>query len=148
MFQIKNSIIIQQNIVEVFMTTNNVANWPDLFSEYKAVEIIEQSDHYVKFRLTTFPHEGHDGHSWISERHTDADRYEVRGRRIEQSSPFSVMEIFWKYEPVDDKSCKMTWVQEFELCIDASHSNTQVKNYLNSNSRKQMKLIKQKLEKR
>jgi aromatase len=148
MIQVNNSIIIHKNRIDVFNITNNVANWPGLFTEYKAVEILKQADNYVKFRLTTFPHEEHEEHSWISERRTDSDRYEVRGRRLDNLSPFSVMKIFWKYKDLGENSCRMIWVQTFGLCKDSPYSTEQVMDYLNRNSREQMKIIKRKIEKR
>src|SRR5687767_15184974 len=95
-----NSIVIAAPLDEVWQITNDVANWPKLFTEYATAEILEQRDNTVRFRLTMHPDEEGRVWSWVSERTTDTRTHSVKARRVE-TGPFEYMNIEWYYEPAD-----------------------------------------------
>jgi aromatase len=130
----------------VWDMTNDVANWPSLFSEYASAEILETDADTgtIRFRLTMHPDE--EGHvwSWVSERTPDPASRTVRARRVEPG-PFEYMNIFWSYRPVPD-GVEMRWVQDFTMRATADVDDTAMTAYLIRNTRQQMALIKSKVE--
>jgi len=52
---IRNAILIEAPVDEVFKLTNNVRTWPSLFTEYESSEVLEETENSVTFRLTTRP---------------------------------------------------------------------------------------------
>src|ERR1700733_7707619 len=91
-----NSIDIDADPDFVFAYTNDVTTWPGLFTEYAAVEVLEQTGNTVRFRLSMPPDENGTVWSWVSERTTDAATGHVVARRIE-TGPFEFMNIEWFY---------------------------------------------------
>ena len=79
----ENSIDIAAPLELVWEITNDVARWPDLYTEYASAEVLEHEGDTVTFRLTMHPDENGVEWSWVSERVMDAERREVRARRIE-----------------------------------------------------------------
>ena len=65
-----NTIVIDAPLDEVWDAMNDVERWPELFSEYAAVEILVRDGDTTRFRLTTHPDAEHGGQvwSWVSER--------------------------------------------------------------------------------
>lgn len=141
-----NSIVIDAPLDVVWEITNDVANWPNLFTEYATAEILERRDNTVVFRLTMHPDENGKVWSWVSERTSDPATHSVRARRIE-TGPFEFMNIEWYYEPVEGGT-KMRWVQEFTMKPQAPANDEQMENYINTNTKKQMAIIKERIESR
>jgi aromatase len=141
-----NSIVIAAPMEDVWKITNDVANWPSLFTEYATAEILEQKDNTVRFRLTMHPDEQGRVWSWVSERTTDPKTRTVKARRIE-TGPFEFMNIEWYYEPAEGGT-KMRWVQEFTMKPSAPANDEQMEGYINNNTKTQMQIIKEKIEKR
>ena len=54
---IRNSVLIEAPVDDVFRLTNDVRTWPELFTEYLSSEVIEEVPGDVTFRLTTHPDE-------------------------------------------------------------------------------------------
>jgi len=54
---IRNAVLIEAPVDDVFRLTNNVRTWPTLFTEYQSSEVSEETDTCVTFRLTTYPGE-------------------------------------------------------------------------------------------
>jgi aromatase len=109
--EVKNTITINGDYKTIFKYTNNVENWPEIFTEYSDVLIIEKKEDYVKFRLTKGV--GEQAKSWISERTTYPDKGYVHGIRQEPKFPFDYMNIFWEYNKISDNQTNLTIRQEF-----------------------------------
>lgn len=139
-----NSIVIAAPFDLVWEMTNDIAAWPELFSEYASAEIIERRDGAVRFRLTTRPDDDGTSWSWVSERIPSRRTRTVRAYRVE-TGPFSYMDILWEYTPTDD-GVQMRWVQDFQMKPDAPLDDTAMTKYLNHNTTIQMNRIKNLIE--
>ncbi|MFI9100422.1 SRPBCC family protein [Streptomyces fildesensis] len=139
-----NEIVINAPIDEVWDTTNDVVNWPDLFSEYAKAEILEQSGETVTFRLTMHPDDDGQVWSWVSERTPDRATRTVRAHRVE-TGPFEFMNIFWEYTETPE-GVRMRWVQDFHMKPQAPVDDAGMTAHLNRNTAIQMSLIKDKVE--
>jgi aromatase len=143
-----NHIIINAPLDLVWQIANDVDNWPNLFIEYAKAEIIERKGNTVTFRLTTFPDKEHNNTvwSWVSERTVDPQTHTVKAHRIE-TGPFQYMNIQWFFEPADGGT-KMRWVQDFSMKPTAPANDEQAEQYINNNTKTQMAVIKERIEKR
>jgi aromatase len=141
-----NYIVIDAPLEEVWRITNDVVNWPSLFTEYATAEILEQNADTVRFRLTMHPDEQGKVWSWVSERTTDPRTRTVKARRVE-TGPFEFMNIEWYYQPVEGGT-KMRWVQEFTMKPGAPANDEQMEQYINNNTKTQMAVIKERIEQR
>ncbi|MGX6407678.1 SRPBCC family protein [Lactiplantibacillus plantarum] len=141
--KIQNSIEISKPLDFVFEHTNNVEEWPLLFTEYKKVRIIEKHKDYVKFELCWTNNEKEN--KWVSERITDREIHHVYGIRIFPMFPFDFMNIVWKYQERKGNTV-MTWCQEFEPDISVKQRD-QMQEFLDKQSQEQMKIIKDRIEK-
>lgn len=139
-----NEIVIGAPLDLVWDVTNDVAGWPELFSEYASAEVLERDGNSVTFRLTMYPDENGQVWSWVSERTPDPVRHVVRAHRIE-TGPFEYMNIEWTYEPADGGT-RMRWIQDFQMKPTAPVDDEQMTANLNRNTQVQMHLIKEKLE--
>ncbi|MFJ9948679.1 SRPBCC family protein [Kitasatospora sp. NPDC091207] len=140
-----NEIVIAAPLDLVWEITNDLENWPQLFSEYASVEVLEREGDSVRFRLTMHPDENGQIWSWVSERTTDRSSLAVRARRVEPG-PFEFMDIRWEYAEVP-AGTKMRWVQDFAMKPTAPVDDDGMVNHINRNSRVQMQLIREKVEK-
>ncbi|MFJ1793259.1 SRPBCC family protein [Kitasatospora griseola] len=141
-----NTILINAPVDLVWDMTNDLEQWPQLFSEYASVEVIDRQGQRVKFRLTMHPDENGQVWSWVSERETDRDALAVRARRVEPG-PFEFMEIRWEYEDLA-QATRMRWVQDFAMKPTAPVDDLQMTDMINQNSKVQMELIRAKVEHR
>jgi aromatase len=139
-----NSILIDADIDHVWAMTNDLASWPDLFTEYRSVEILEQTDTWFRFRLTMHPDESGRTWSWVSERTLDPAKREVRARRVEPG-PFEFMDIRWTYAP-EGSGTRMRWVQDFRMRPEAPIDTEGMTRRIDGNSKVQMAIIKEKVE--
>jgi aromatase len=140
----ENSITINAPMNLVWRMTNDVARWPDLFSEYAAVEVLDESDGVVRFRLTMHPDEQGRVWSWVSERTPDETTRTVRAKRVE-TGPFEYMHLFWEYSDEPD-GVRMRWSQEFAMKSAAPVDDAGMAARINRNTPEQMRLIKQRIE--
>jgi aromatase len=142
-----NEVVINAPREFVWKRMMDIESWPTLFSEYANAEVIEEEGDYVKFRLTTHPDPDYDGKvwSWVSERTADPDNFQSKSKRIE-TGPFEYMSIEWYFEEEDDGT-KMRWVQDFSMNPDAPADDEHAEEYMNKNTKVQMGVIKEKLEK-
>lgn len=140
----ENEITIAAPLDLVWDMTNDVANWPRLFSEYASVEILSREGNKTTFRLTMKPDENGTVWSWVSERETDHDARTVRARRVE-TGPFAYMNIRWQYEKVPEGT-RMVWTQDFAMKPDAPVDDAWMKDNINKNSKVQMALIRDRIE--
>ncbi|MBD0692043.1 SRPBCC family protein [Streptomyces sp. CBMA123] len=141
-----NEIVINAPLDLVWEITNDLENWPELFSEYASVEVLEREGDRVQFRLTMHPDENGMVWSWVSERTTDRSSLAVKARRVEPG-PFEFMEIRWEYAEVP-AGTRMRWIQDFAMKPTAPVDDDGMVNHINRNSRIQMQLIREKVEKR
>ncbi|MFF7591667.1 SRPBCC family protein [Kitasatospora purpeofusca] len=141
-----NEIVIAAPLDLVWEITNDLENWPQLFSEYASVEVLERDGDRVTFRLTMHPDDDGKVWSWVSERTTDRSSLAVRARRVEPG-PFEFMDIHWEYSEVPSGT-RMRWVQDFAMKPTAPVDDDGMVNHINRNSRIQMQLIREKVEKK
>ncbi|MEU2419731.1 SRPBCC family protein [Streptomyces sp. NPDC007851] len=141
----QNEITIAAPVDLVWDMTNDVANWTQLFSEYADVEILEEEGNKVTFRLTMHPDENGKVWSWVSERETNRADLSVRARRVE-TGPFAHMNIHWRYEEVP-AGTRMVWTQDFAMKPEAPVDDEWMTDNINRNSKVQMALIRDKIEK-
>jgi aromatase len=139
-----NSVIIAADIDFVWTMTNDLANWPQLFTEYASVDILEQSGNTFRFRLTMHPDENGKVWSWVSERTLDPVQRRVSAHRVEPG-PFEFMNIQWLYTRVDGGT-SMRWLQEFEMRPTAPVTTRVMTERINSNSKVQQSVIARKVE--
>ncbi|MFD7324172.1 SRPBCC family protein [Streptomyces sp. NPDC059875] len=139
-----NSITIDAPLDLVWDMTNDIENWPRLFSEYASLEVLSREGDSTTFRLTMHPDEAGKVWSWVSERTMDREKRTVLARRVE-TGPFAHMNIRWEYEetPV---GVHMRWVQDFAMKPDAPVDDDWMTDNINRNSRTQMALIRDRIE--
>ncbi|MEV8452376.1 SRPBCC family protein [Streptomyces sp. NPDC052095] len=142
----ENEITIAAPLDLVWDVTNDLENWPGLFSEYASVEIIERDGDSTTFRLTMHPDENDKVWSWVSERTVDRSTRTVRARRVEPG-PFQHMDIRWAYTEVPGGT-RMHWTQDFAMRPDAPVDDAWMTDNINRNSKVQMELIRDKIEQR
>lgn len=140
----ENHVVIDAPLDLVWDMTNDVANWPNLFSEYASAEILQHRGDTVRFRLSLHPEADGKVWSWISERVMDRVNRTVEAHRVEPG-PFAFMNIHWSYRQTDT-GVEMRWVQEFHMKPDAPVDDAAMAERINGNSKTQMSLIKERVE--
>ncbi|GAB3366985.1 SRPBCC family protein [Micromonospora halotolerans] len=140
----ENAVDIAAPLPLVWEITNDVARWTELFTEYAAAEILHREGDTVRFRLTMHPDENGTSWSWVSERTADPGTREVRARRVE-TGPFEYMRIYWRYDEIPGGT-RMTWVQDFAMKPTAPVDNAGMTERINTNSKVQLAVIKEKIE--
>ncbi|MCX4094705.1 SRPBCC family protein [Nocardia sp. alder85J] len=144
MAQTENSISIAAPREVVWATTNNVRTWPELFTEYAAVEVIAEVGDTVRFRLEMHPDEQGQVWSWVSERTVDPATWTVSAHRVE-TGPFEHMHIRWAYTEADGVTT-MVWKQDFHMKSGAPVDDDTMTARINANSGVQMRIIKERIE--
>ncbi|MEU5163443.1 SRPBCC family protein [Streptomyces sp. NPDC020875] len=142
----ENEITVAAPLDLVWDITNDLEHWPELFSEYASVEILERSGDTTTFRLTMHPDENGKVWSWVSERTPDRAARRVRARRVE-TGPFQHMDIVWEYSEVPGGT-RLHWRQDFAMKPDAPVDDDWMTENINRNSKIQMALIRDKIEDR
>ncbi|MFB6519851.1 SRPBCC family protein [Streptomyces sp. NPDC056401] len=140
----ENHIVIDAPFDLVWDVTNDVAGWPDLFSEYASAEILERHGDTVRFRLALHPEPDGKVWSWVSERVMDRANGTVTAHRVE-TGPFEFMNIHWSYRETD-AGVEMRWVQEFHMKPQAPLDDAGMTKRINTNSKIQLALIKERIE--
>ncbi|MDQ1633194.1 MAG: aromatase [Frankiaceae bacterium] len=140
----ENTVFVDADLDTTWRMTNDVENWPNLFTEYAAAEVLSRSGNTVRFRLTMFPDEQNRVWSWVSERVLDPETHRVVARRVE-TGPFEFMNISWYYEP-EGTGTRMTWIQEFAMRPQAPLNDEQMADRINQNTPIQMAAIRAKVE--
>jgi aromatase len=139
-----NSIVIDADLDHVWRMTNDLRSWPDLFTEYSAVEVLAETGTTFRFRLKMHPDESGRVWSWVSERTLDEAAHEVVARRLEPG-PFEFMDIRWSYTP-EGTGTRMRWVQDFRMRPDAPIDTAAMTRRIDANSKIQMAVIRDKVE--
>lgn len=140
-----NSIVIDAPLDLVWQLTNDVGNWPNLFTEYASVEILENRDNsYFLFRLAMHPDANGTVWSWVSERTLDPIAHRVSARRVEPG-PFEFMNIEWTYQNTAGGTI-MRWVQDFRMRPTAPVDTAAMTRRIDANSKIQMAVIAQKVQ--
>ena len=145
-----NEISVEAPLDFVWRVTNEVRDWPRLFTEYASTEVIEEEPGRIVFRLTTRPDEDGNVYSWVSERCPDPATHTVRSRRIE-TGPFEYMKLRWTYTAEPDPGTPRTrlrWIQDFTVKPTAPADDAGFEDYLNRNTAVQLKAIKERIEAR
>lgn len=142
----ENEITIAAPLDLVWDMTNDLDNWPRLFSEYASVEVLSRDGDSTTFRLTMHPDGDGKVWSWVSERVTDRRARTVRARRVEPG-PFRHMDIRWEYTRSPDGT-RMRWIQDFAMKPGAPVDDDGMTEIINRNSRTQMALIRDRIEAR
>ncbi|MEO3806399.1 SRPBCC family protein [Nonomuraea sp. B1E8] len=140
----ENQIVIAAPMEVVWSMTNDVENWPRLFSEYAAAEILERKGDTVRFRLTMHPDADGNAWSWVSERTADPVKRTVRAHRVE-TGWFDYMHIAWDYTEVDG-GILMRWRQDFQMKPGAPLDDAAMAARINGNSAVQLDLIRRRVE--
>jgi aromatase len=141
-----NAIVIDAPMELVWSMTNDVAAWPQLFSEYSAADIMHRDGDTVRFRLTMHPDAEGNSWSWVSERTVSAATRTVRAHRVEPGW-FVYMDILWTYRQTH-AGVEMRWIQDFSMKADAPTDDAAMTERLNTNTAVQMKRIKELVETR
>jgi aromatase len=139
-----NRIVIAAPRELTWELTNDLERWPQLFSEYASVEILERNGDTVTFRLTMHPDENGTVWSWVSEREADRASWTVEARRVE-TGPFAHMNIRWEYEEVPGGTA-MRWLQDFAMKPEAPVDDAGMTAHINRNSMIQMERIREQVE--
>ncbi|GGZ34376.1 putative polyketide cyclase [Streptomyces inusitatus] len=142
----ENEITVRAPLDLVWDITNDLENWPQLFSEYASVEVLERRGDTTTFRLTMHPDDNGKVWSWVSERTPDEHSRTVRARRVE-TGPFQHMDIHWEFSEVPGGT-RMHWRQDFAMKPDAPVDDDWMTDNINRNSKIQMALIRDKIEQR
>ncbi|MEU4242873.1 multicopper oxidase domain-containing protein [Actinoplanes sp. NPDC026619] len=142
-----NTVEIDAPVDFVWRQTNDVRTWPGLFTEYAAVDVLEEASDSVTFRLTMHPDDNGDVWSWVSTRTWDEQARLVRARRVE-TGPFEFMNITWTYAAIEPDRTVLRWVQDFRMKPAAPVDTAAMTERITRNSRIQMDIIKNKLEQR
>lgn len=142
----ENDITIAAPLDLVWDITNDIENWPQLFSEYASVEVLSRDGDKTTFRLTMHPDDNGTIWSWVSERVVDRQGRTVRARRVE-TGPFEHMDIHWKYTEIPGGT-SMHWTQDFAMKPQAPVDDKGMTELINRNSRIQLELIRDKIEQR
>ncbi len=140
----ENSVLIDAPLPLVWDMTNDLESWPDLYTEYASIEILDRTDGVITFRLTMLPDDNGTVWSWVSERTPDIATRTVRARRVE-TGPFEFMNIFWSYQE-EGAGTRMTWVQDFHMKPTAPVDDEWMTGNLNRNTAVQMSVIREKIE--
>ncbi|GAA1260317.1 MULTISPECIES: SRPBCC family protein [Streptomyces] len=140
----ENSITIDAPLDLVWDITNDIENWPQLFSEYASLEVLSREGDTTTFRLTMHPDDNGKVWSWVSERTMDRAKRTVRARRVE-TGPFAHMDIRWDYTETPEGT-RMDWVQDFAMKPEAPVDDAWMTDNINRNSVTQMGLIRDQIE--
>ena len=140
----QNEITVAAPLDLVWDMTNDVANWPRLFTEYASAEILSVEGNKTTFRLTMHPDENGKVWSWVSERRLDETSRTTISHRVE-TGPFKYMSLFWEYTEVRG-GVRLRWVQDFEMKPGAPLDDDAMAIRINRNSLRQMARIKEILE--
>ncbi|QES51675.1 polyketide cyclase [Streptomyces venezuelae] len=139
-----NEITVAAPVDLVWRMTNDLPNWPRLFSEYASIEILAEEGDTTRFRLAMHPDENGVVWSWVSERTVNRDELQVKARRVE-TGPFEYMNIHWEYAEVPGGT-KMRWRQDFAMKPGAPLDDAGMTDRINHNSKIQLELIRDKIE--
>jgi aromatase len=140
----ENSAVIAAPVELVWRLTNDIERWPQLFTEYASVQVLQRTGDTVLFRLTMVPDENGTSWTWVSERTADPVTRQVRAHRVE-TGPFEYMRIYWRYDEVPEGT-RMTWVQDFAMRPTAPVDDKQMTERINTNSRIQLAFIRDRIE--
>lgn len=140
----ENAVTVAAPMQLVWDMTNDIESWPELFSEYAEVEVLERNGNTVRFRLTMRPDENGKVWSWVSERTMNPDARVVDARRVE-TGPFEYMNIHWEYRETGD-GVHMVWTQDFRMRPQAPVDDEGMTARINRNTPVEMARIKKLVE--
>lgn len=143
--RVESEVTIEAPREFVWERMMDVERWPELFSDYAKVEVLEEHENTFRFRVTAHP-DPEEGRvwSWVSERVADPGAYTAKTKRIE-TGPFEFMEAEWHFEE-EGGATKMRWTLEFAMNPDAPADDATAQEYLGRKAEEQLRGIKQRLE--
>lgn len=139
-----NTVFITADIDLVWELTNDLSSWPQLFTEYSTVEVLDRQGSTWTFRLTMHPDPQGNVWSWVSARTLDKSNYRVSAHRVEPGW-FEYMNISWSYEPRANGTV-MRWEQDFSMRPDSPVNDEAMTARLNSGTTVQMAHIRDAVE--
>lgn len=143
----ENRVVVFRDYDHVFDLTNDIEQWPNLFTEYKDAKVLSREGDEITFQLTTFADGQKPSRTWVSKRRLDKDNKLAIAHRIDPLFPFSYMNIRWEYEILpSDTGVIMTWIQEFDVADDCKFTLAEMESFLNRNTHKQMQAVKSAVE--
>ena len=142
-----NEIIVDAPIDFVWAATNDVRDWPNLFTEYESIEVLDEQGDTVTFRLTMKPDENGNAWSWVSRRTHDKSTHSVRAQRVETGF-FEYMHLRWHFQPLDGNRTLMRWSQDFTMKAAAPIDDAGMQERLNRNTVVQQQAVKDAVEAR
>lgn len=140
----ENTVVIDAPLELVWTLTNDLERWPDLFTEYAKVDVLEREGDTFRFRLTMHPDEDGNAWSWVSERTLHRETYTVDAHRVE-TGWFEYMKLHWHYAQ-EAGGTRMTWEQDFTMKPDSPVDDAGMEARINANSQIQLKVIKERVE--
>ena len=140
----ENAAWIDADFETVWDITNDLEHWPELFSEYASVEVLDRWNDTVRFRLTMHPDAQGRVWSWVSERTIEQNSGQVFAHRVEPG-PFEYMQIYWSYKQLGSGT-ELRWIQDFRMRPDAPVDTPAMTERINTNSTVQLARIKWKVE--
>lgn len=141
----ENEITVDAPLEYVWAVTNNVRDWPDLFTEYASVEVLDETADEVTFRLTMHPDENGQKWSWVSTRKLDRPTWSVDAHRVE-TGPFEYMNLRWTYQAVGVDHTLMRWQQDFAMKPSAPIDDAGMQARLDHNTVLQQAAVKRAVE--
>jgi len=142
-----NEIVVDAPIEFVWAVTNDVRAWPELFTEYDSVDVLEEDGDTVTFRLTMKPDENGNAWSWVSRRTQDKPTWTVRAHRVETGF-FEYMNLRWYFRRLDGDRTLMRWTQDFTMKAAAPIDDEGMRERLNRNTVVQQRAVKAAVEAR
>ncbi|MDP4503522.1 SRPBCC family protein [Nonomuraea turcica] len=139
-----NSVWIDAPFDVVWKITNDLRNWPSLFTEYASIDVLEEEGNTATFRLTMVPDPDGSIWSWVSKRTWDKAGKRAAAHRVE-TGPFEYMKIYWDYAE-ENGGTRMRWQQEFAVKPEAPFDLASITDRINKNTKIQMAVIKEKVE--
>lgn len=143
----ENRIVILRDFGHVFDLTNHIELWPKLFTEYQAATVLDKTGDTITFQLTTHPENDRPSRTWTSVRQINKKDGIATAERLSPTFPFAYMRIRWEYEKIVNEAVVMTWMQEFDVHPDCQFTVAQMESFLNRNTHKQLRAVKENVEK-
>ncbi len=96
---LRHSLEISCDPSAAFELALDVENWPTYFSPCQSTEVIEQTDNFMRFKISALANG--EVMSWESEREIDRDSLTIRFHQAKPSPLLKSMQGAWRYYPTD-----------------------------------------------
>ena len=147
MVRTDNAVVVAAPRQFVWDTMNELERWPELFSEYAVGLRDPRSDgDTVRFRLTTHPDPEHDGTGLelgVGAHRRRRDVHVEGPPRRDRPVSVHAHRVVLRRVP---EGTLMRWRQDFSMKPTAPVDDARAEDYMNRNTRKQMGVVKERLE--